>query len=76
MADLERHLADCRQGKHATGNFCAYCGKQLVLRPFRPFRVESHDGKMQLVVEAFNEHHAKVLSRLPYTFENLKAIAL
>lgn len=76
MDELDLHLADCRNGNHAKGNFCRYCGKQLVPKPFHRFRVESDDGKMQSVVEAYNEHHAKFLSRLPYRLESLKAVAL
>jgi len=67
----QRHL--CKQGLHHGRNFCIYCGQQLVTDPFFPFRVLSSDGKLSVVVKAFNEHHAKRQLRDQYPPSRLTA---
>jgi hypothetical protein len=54
-----RQRRDCQRGYHRGKNFCAYCGKQLVLEPFFRFRVSSTNGQLCQSVGAINEFHAK-----------------
>jgi hypothetical protein len=68
-----RRRLGCLRGMHYGNNFCATCGKQLVVTPFFPFRVESLDGELSQVVEALNSNHAKSHFRGTYAREKLKA---
>ena len=56
---LRQQLA-CLNGNHHGGNFCAFCGKQLVNAPFNPFQVRSTDGTFNKKVLAVNANHAKL----------------
>jgi hypothetical protein len=49
----------CFAGAHSGGNYCAYCGKQLLNYTIYPYRVYSLDGRVNLTVYAINAHHAK-----------------
>jgi len=65
----------CRLGRHASGRYCAYCGRVLQDRPLTRFRVKSRSvaglAALNVSVEAVDERHALSLVAAGWHRDNL-----
>ena len=65
LGEMLRKIS-CMRGLHRGGNFCIFCGKQLLPGPFVSYRVRSNDGQVDMVLKGVNEHEVKSQLRERY----------